>query len=188
MISRLVKKIKNSLQAIGHRFVDTIYANKKKSIISILLGLIIVTMLTVLTLTVHTKIRAAQMDNLIYEDLPTNKIVPFSYGQGDKVIKDKKAVSVMFAKPNQADTQQALKIIQQKEKELNRNFYYYPIIYQTDEIARTYDLSPDDVTFVFFQDGKEKNRFTLSSVDNPEENFIPELNRLPMWNINVQEE
>ncbi|MDN6664999.1 MAG: hypothetical protein L0L14_10860, partial [Tetragenococcus koreensis] len=69
----------------------------------------------------------------------------------------------------------------------NRNFYYYPLVYQTSEVANTYDLAPDEVTFIFFQNGKEKNRFVLSSIDNPEENFIPELNRLPMWNIKAQE-
>lgn len=188
MISRLVKKMKNSLQSTWHGFTDAIYINKKKSFISIICALFVVSFLTFLTLTVNTKIRAAQIDSLIYEDLSTKKIIPFSYGQGDKVIKEKKAVSVMFAMPNQPDTRQALQIINQKNNELNRNFYYYPIIYQTDEIANTYDLAPDEVTFVFFQDGQEKNRFTLSSLENPEENFIPELNRLPMWNIKVQEE
>lgn len=187
MISRLVKKIKNSLQALWHGFADTINANKKKSILDVFLALLLVIALTFLTLTVNSKIRAAQMDNLIYEDLPTKKIVPFSYGEGDKMINEKKAVSVMFAKPNQTETRKALQIIKQKEDELNRKFYYYPLVYQTPEIKNTYNIASDEVTFVFFQNGEEKNRFTLNSVKDPKENFIPELNRLPMWNIEVEE-
>lgn len=187
MISRLVKKIKNSLQTLWYDFADTINANRKKSILGVFFALLLVIALTFLTLTVNSKIRAAQMDNLIYEDLPTKKVVPFSYGEGDKIINEKKAVSVMFAKPNQAETKKALQIITQKEEELNRKFYYYPLVYQTQEIKNTYDIADDEVTFIFFQNGKEKNRFMLSSVKNPEKNFIPELNRLPMWNIEVEE-
>lgn len=187
MMSQLVKKIKSSLQTIGNDFADAIYANKKKSIAFVIVGLLVVTGLTFFMLTMNTQIRAAQIDNLIYEELPTKKMVPFSYDQGDAIIHEKKAISVMFAKPNQPDTNQAMKIIKDKDKELNRNFYYYPLVYQTSEVTNTYDLAPDEVTFIFFQNGKEKNRFVLSSIDNPEENFIPELNRLPMWNIKAQE-
>lgn len=187
MISRLVKKTKNRLKSTWSSFADAIYANKKKSIASVLIALLVMVGLTFLALTMNTKIRAAQINNLVYEELSTKKIVPLSYRQQDAVINEKGAISVMFAKPSQSNTNQVLEIIDQKNNELNRNFYYYPIVYQENEIVDRYKIDLNEVTFIFFQDGTEKNRFTFSSIDEPEENFIPELNRLPMWNIEAQE-
>jgi len=188
MIRWWVKNLINKLQTAWESFAETIYANKKTSIIATAVSLVVIIGLTFFSLTMNTKIRAAQMNNLIYESLPTKRVVPFSYDQGDNMISEKKAISVMFAKPNRSDTNQVMEIVDQKNNELNRNFYYYPIVYQSDEIAQTYNINPNEVTFIFFQNGEEKNRFTFRSIDDPGQNFIPELNRLPMWNIQAQED
>lgn len=176
------------LKAVWQRFADIIFANKKTSIISTILGLFFIVGLTFFALTMNTKIRASQMSSLIYESLPTQKVRPLSYNQGDEAIIETKAISVMFAKPNRSDTNQVWEIIDQKNDELNRNFYYYPIVYRSNETAQRYNLDPNEVTLIFFQNGEEKNRFTLRSIEDPEENFIPELNRLPMWNIQSQDD
>ncbi len=80
-----------------------------------------------------------------------------------------------------------MRIFEKQDSELNRSIYFYPLIYQTGRMSEKYQLNVEEATFIFFEGGIEKNRFTYQSIDTPEKNIIPELNRLPMWNMKVLE-
>ena len=120
---------------------------------------------------------------MAFEELPSDKIEPLEYAEADQTIRDTKAISVMFSKPNGEELAEVFQLFNDKESEMNRSVYYYPIVYDTQSFLDTYGVKANEITFVFFENGQEKNRFTYQSLKDPAEEFIPELNRLPMWNI-----
>ncbi len=88
----------------------------------------------------------------------------------------------MFSQPRGTSFENVMTLLDDpaQERMLNRRFYYYPIVYDSEAIAKKYRLDPRQVTFIFFHNGKEKNRFVVEGLDDLNEAFIPELNRLPM--------
>jgi|SRR5699024_165764 len=182
-----IKRLKLAIQNTWYSFEDAVNANRKKSLFYVVATLLLVSLLTVFMLFINSKIRTNQIDYLVYNNLPDQKIIPTQYNEIDQVIQDKKAISVMFATADSSDLTEVLAMVSAKEEELNRRVYYYPVVYNSEEASKKYSLADDQVTFIFFQSGIEKNRFTYSSIKNPQKNFIPELNRLPMWNIKSSE-
>ncbi|WP_161903293.1 hypothetical protein [Candidatus Enterococcus willemsii] len=177
------QKIGSSLQDAWYNFEDAVYRNPKKAILYAIGGLVTVSLLTIAMIAANARIRQTQISTLVVDHLPVDKIIPITYGKEDKTIEDKQAISVMFTRPQGKAYHEIMAQLEEKSQELNRKFYYYPIVYDATEIGNTYKLNPDEVTFVFFEKGVEKNRFVFDSLEDADINFIPELNRLPMWNI-----
>lgn len=132
---------------------------------------------------IHSSIRTSQIDEVVATDINSKQLHMIAFDELDQLLQTKTAVSILFIAPNAPNYQTVLQMIQKKENELNRMIYVYPIIYQSQEIERRYDLSSTEATFVFFQKGELKKRFTFESLKKPQKELIPEMNRLPMWNI-----
>lgn len=96
----------------------------------------------------------------------------------------------MFAQPHGDFLENILTILDtpKQKEELNRTFYYYPLVYNSSKIAENYNLDPTKITFIFFQKGQEKNRFVVEDLKDLNKEFVPELNRLPMWRLKDQNE
>ena len=107
-------------------------------------------------------------------------------------IKQSRAISVMFSKPNGKTYQDMLDVFNDPElmEELNRPIFYYPIVYDVHELEQKYNIRTDEVTFIFFDGGKEANRITAGKggITDFDKELIPELNRLPLANIKQLEE
>ncbi|MFV0559672.1 MAG: hypothetical protein ACK5NA_03040 [Enterococcus sp.] len=148
-------------------------------------GLIVSILFSLTFFTLPEKIQAAQVNSLIYNQLPTTKLLPMEYSTADQTIQSKKAISVMFSKPHGEEYENVLSIFETAEEntELNRQIYYYPIVYENQDLEEKYGIDPNKVTFVFFKDGKEKNRVETDTLDKLPKELIPELNRLPMWKL-----
>lgn len=187
-IQQFLKNLLDILLDGWYQVEDALYVNKRKTIIRLIVTLVIVLCGTLAMILVNSSIRTNQLNRLVLEDVPNEQITPVAYNKIQKQIKDKKAVSVMFSKPSGPAYDQAMTLIQQKEDELNRKFYYYPLVYDSAVLSDQYDLDVNDVTFVFFENDKEKNRVTVKKLKDLDENLIPEINRLPMWNLKVDEE
>ncbi|MHC5267788.1 hypothetical protein ACYSNO_01180 [Enterococcus sp. LJL98] len=132
-------------------------------------------------------IRQSQLEALVYSKMTSQQLKPIEY-QKDEIIKDAEAISVLFSTPDNLEQKRIFQLIAQKEKELNRTIFVYPLVYQVRQISESYQLNSNETTIVFFEKGVEKNRFTFESIEEPKKNFIPELNRLPMWNMKIIEE
>jgi hypothetical protein len=187
-IQQFLKNLLDILLDGWYQVEDALYVNKRKTIIRLIVTLVIVLCGTLAMILVNSSIRTNQLNRLVLEDVPNEQITPVAYNKIQKQIKDKKAVSVMFSKPSGPAYDQAMTLIQKKEDELNRKFYYYPLVYDSAVLSDQYDLDVNDVTFVFFENDKEKNRVTVKKLKDLDENLIPEINRLPMWNLKVDEE
>lgn len=168
-------------------FKQTLRENPRKILFSFIFLLVLLISLLLMMLLGRTSIRQSQLESLVYPKITSKQLIPLNYNQEEKKIAEAEAVSILFGIPSNSDYQAMLKIVKKKEKELNRSIYVYPLVYQVDKIAQKYQINPTETTFVFYEEGVEKNRFTFESVEEPERNFIPELNRLPMWNIKVIE-
>ena len=68
------------------------------------------------------KIREEQVNSLVYSSIPTSKLKPFAYSQADQKIKQSRAISVMFSKPNGKTYQDMLDVFNDPKlmEELNR--------------------------------------------------------------------
>ncbi|BDP53539.1 hypothetical protein EfmJHP35_14630 [Enterococcus faecium] len=154
--------------------------------------LILSLLLTVAMFLLPEKIREEQVNSLVYSSIPTSKLKPFDYSKADQKIKQSRAISVMFSKPNGKTYQDMLEgdTLSELMEELNRPIFYYPIVYDVHELEQKYNIRTDEVTFIFFDGGKEANRITAGKggITDFDKELIPELNRLPLANIKQLEE
>lgn len=175
---------KAGFRQIWDDFASWAEKNQRKALLTVLGLLIGVTLFSAIMVVAVAHIRQSEYVELIHPTIKSKKIKTFAYGSEDQEIKMTNAISVMFAPPYGRDYEQVMNTLAAKKgDELNRTFYYYPLVYDTQNLAKKYKVNPSKVTFIFFEKGVEKNRFEVDGLSNYADEFIPELNRLPMWNI-----
>ncbi len=181
--------IKNGAQDFYEDLENWFYADQRKGLLTFAAILAGIALFSVSMVMAQARVRQSEYDEIIYPELVSERMKTIPYGEEDQLIKTKSAVSVMFAPPHGDERNQVDRLLQQKHAELNRDFFYYPLVYDTVNIGERYNIDPTKVTFVFFEKGVEKNRLEFAKLEDKESAFIPELNRLPMWNIkNLDEE
>lgn len=139
------------------------------------------------------KIREEQIDSLVYADITSTKLQPLDLSETPQTIAKSKAISVLFCVPNGKEYEALLALFNDSKKmeELNRPIYFYPLVYEVEETKRRYNIDSSQPTVIFFKDGKEANRLTISQREEKEslaQAVIPELNRLPLVNIKKLED
>lgn len=104
-------------------------------------------------------IRAAQVESLVAGPIKSEKVSVLDYKTADKKIQETGAMSVMFAKPSGKQYDQMVKLFNSdKMNEFHRSLYIYPLIYNAGKAQEQYNVSGDEITLVFFENGKEKTR------------------------------
>ncbi|EOH90254.1 hypothetical protein [Enterococcus pallens] len=182
--------VKDRLTAGWQLFLQAVSENEKKSL-TIAASLVIFSIVFSVSVGYAQKsIRKDELNTLVNQQIQSKHITPFAYEEGDAAIKESQAISVMFAQPHGDSLENVLTILDnpKQEEELNRTFYYYPLVYNSSKIAEVYNIDPTKVTFIFFQKGQEKNRFVVEDLKDLNKEFVPELNRLPMWRLKDQNE
>lgn len=133
------------------------------------------------------KIKADQVDSLVYSTITSDKVKGFDYSNAKQTIADSKAISVMFCVPKGETYEQVLSIFNDSKKmeELNRQIYFYPLVYDVAEEEKEYGINREQITFIFFDGGKETNRVVIGKegITDVSKELVPELNRLPLANI-----
>ncbi len=182
--------VKDRLTAGWQLFLQAVSENEKKSL-TIAASLVIFSIVFSVSVGYAQKsIRKDELNTLVNQQIQSKHITPLAYEEGDAAIKESPAISVMFAQPHGDSLENVLTILDnpKQEEELNRTFYYYPLVYNSSKIAEVYNIDPTKVTFIFFQKGQEKNRFVVEDLKDLNKEFVPELNRLPMWRLKDQNE
>jgi len=184
--------VKSRVQEMNEHFSVSFAENPSKYFRRLVFLLILSLLLTVAMFLLPEKIREEQVNSLVYSSIPTSKLKPFDYSKADQKIKQSRAISVMFSKPNGKTYQDMLDVFNDPDlmEELNRPIFYYPIVYDVHELEQKYNIRTDEVTFIFFDGGKEANRITAGKggITDFDKELIPELNRLPLANIKQLEE
>ncbi len=186
------KVVKSRVQEMNEHFSVSFAENPSKYFRRLVFLLILSLLLTVAMFLLPEKIREEQVNSLVYSSIPTSKLKPFDYSKADQKIRQSRAISVMFSKPNGKTYQDMLDVFNDPElmEELNRPIFYYPIVYDVHELEQKYNIRTDEVTFIFFDGGKEANRITAGKggITDFDKELIPKLNRLPLANIKQLEE
>ncbi len=186
------KKLMDPIQKNWSIFLDDFSERPKKYFVRLFLFLIVVLLFTSTMFIIPARIKNQQLHSLVYSRIDSEKLNPIDYGAVDRQINDRKAISVMFSVPHGELYQEVQQLLSDPEKsrELNRQIYFYPLVYDSENLESKYKIAKNQVTFLFFDDGKEKNRVEISKEDIPnlEKELIPELNRLPMWNLRQLEQ
>ncbi len=184
--------VKSRVQEMNEHFSVSFAENPSKYFRRLVFLLILSLLLTVAMFLLPEKIREEQVNSLVYSSIPASKLKPFDYSKSDQKIRQSRAISVMFSKPNGKTYQDMLDVFNDPElmEELNRPIFYYPIVYDVHELEQKYNIRTDEVTFIFFDGGKEANRITAGKggITDFDKELIPELNRLPLANIKQLEE
>lgn len=169
-------------------FIKIVSENERRSLL-IAASLVVVALIFSASAAFAQKtIRQDQLNELVFASLKSDHLIPLEFQAVDQKVKETKAVSIMFSQPKGTSFENILTILADPNQQmmLNRKFYYYPLVYDSQKIAQKYQLDPRQVTFIFFQNGQEKNRFVVENLRDLNNKFIPELNRLPMWKLNKQ--
>ncbi len=104
------------------KLLDDLYRDQKKTIFT-LIGNSFRTGLRRFDRLSQNRINASLVDRIAFDKLPSEKVQPLPYLTADKTIRETRAISVMFSKPNGPQLDQVFDLIQAQEDELNRTFF-----------------------------------------------------------------
>lgn len=184
-MARYLEVLKENTIIYWRKFITIVSENERRSL-TILVSLVLAVLIfSASAVYAQKSIRQDQLNELVFSSLKSDHLIPLEYQTVEQKIEQTKAISIMFSQPHGTSFKNVLTILDDPSQKnmLNRKFYYYPIVYDSEKIAQKYQLDPRQVTFIFFQNGKEKNRFVVESLKDLNNEFIPELNRLPMWKL-----
>ena len=146
---------------------------RKLLMITAIVALVLIIGSIIFIPTMQKNIRAAQVESLVAGPIKSEKVSVLDYKTADKKIQETGAMSVMFAKPSGKQYDQMVKLFNSdKMNEFHRSLYIYPLIYNAGKAQEQYNVSGDEITLVFFENGKEKTR-----------TVVEKLNRLPMAGV-----
>ncbi|MDU5335541.1 hypothetical protein [Enterococcus sp.] len=184
-MERYLVSVKEKMIIFWRKFIIIVSENERRSLIIAASLVIFAVVFSTSAAFAQKTIRQDQLDELVFDALKSDHLIPLDYQMVDKKIQDTKAISIMFSQPDGTSFKNVMTILDDPNQKmmLNRKFYYYPVVYDSETIAKKYKLDPRQVTFIFFHNGKEKNRFVVESLKDLNNEFIPELNRLPMWDL-----
>lgn len=163
-------------------FVELI--NKKKKFSAIILGVIVLLIISLFIFIpkMQASIRSSEINYLIEKINLNKKVSFFAEGDIEKQIDDKNAVTVLFSEPHGTEYDKVLSVFSDTKlmNSFNHSLFIYPIVYNSNKIEKKFGINKNEVTVIFFENGKEKNRFIV--VDSLDVNtmLIPKLNELPL--------
>lgn len=131
---------------------------RKLLMITAIVALVLIIGSIIFIPTMQKNIRAAQVESLVAGPIKSEKVSVLDYKTADKKIQETGAMSVMFAKPSGKQYDQMVKLFNSdKMNEFHRSLYIYPLIYNAGKAQEQYNVSGDEITLVFFENGKEKD-------------------------------
>ena len=133
--------------------------------------------------TIQTHIREAQLESVTYPSIITEKATILAHDDLAATIKKDEAVTVIFMPNSNALSDATWEAFNDKTvmAKLNHKITLYPFVYDITETTSKYKVDVNEVTCVFFEKGKEENRYVLKDT-TALKGLIEKLNALPMAN------
>lgn len=161
--------------------------NRQKKLAAIILAVIILAIISLVVAVprMQAHIRASEIKSLVSEDKLAKKASYLDSQTADKEISDKTAMTVLFSTPSGETYTQIIDVLKDSKqmKDFNHSIYIYPIVYDAEKIEKKYNIKKDDVTIIFFENGKEKNRIPVDKNLDIKTMLIPSLNQLPLSSV-----
>lgn len=174
--SRFFDGVKKSIQNL---FLDMVN-NKGVTVVVVTLLLAAVTIPSIFLSAIRDNIRGSELESVVYNNFLTEKVIFFDYPDKDAVIQKEDSIIVMFASPHGDSFQEALDVLNlpETEAQMNRPIYFYPVVYQKNSMEASYRISGQDASFIYFEKGVEKHRFTLGELSDVKGQLADAVNRL----------
>ncbi|MBL1225937.1 hypothetical protein [Enterococcus sp. BWR-S5] len=130
----------------------------------------------------QANIRSSQIDSLVDVTFKTKKVKFADTKTIDKEIEESRASTIMFTVPSGKTYEQLISVFSDEElmQTFSRSMTIYPIVYDAANVEKKYNVKKDEITVIFFESGKEKNRFIVDESMDVKTAFIPKLNELPL--------
>lgn len=171
-------EIKNSLRQITHKQWKIAGAAAGGTIIFWLIILFFVP-------SIQSSIRNNQLNSVVYPEILTEKASILPFEDLDETIAKTEGVTVIFM-PNDSSmlTNATREAFNDKDMmaDLNHKIEVLPVVYNVTETEKKYQLNEKKVTAIFFENGKEQNRYTMQGKDDVK-SLMEKLNALPMSNV-----
>lgn len=162
-------------------FVASLNRHKKLTAIILAVIVLFIVNLFIVVPKVRVNIRSSEIKSLVNQEKLAKKATYLDAKTADKEIQEKTAMTVLFSIPSGKVYEKVINVLKDSKKmnEFNHSIYIYPMVYDAEKIEKNYNINKNKVTIIFFENGKEKNRITVSeSLD-----LIPALNQLPLSSI-----
>ncbi|EOL44231.1 hypothetical protein [Enterococcus caccae] len=160
------------------------YINRQKKLSAIILAVIVLAFISLVVAVprMQANIRSSEIKSLVNEANLTKKANYLDIETADKEISEKAAMTVLFSTPSGKTYNEIIDVLKdtKQTKEFNRSIYIYPIVYNTEKIEKKYNIKKNEVTIIFFENNKEKNRLSIDQSLDIKTMLIPSLNQLPL--------
>ncbi|EOI00579.1 hypothetical protein UAY_01682 [Enterococcus moraviensis ATCC BAA-383] len=166
-------------------FVTSLNKQKKLSAIVLVVIVLFIISLFIVVPKVQTNIRAAEIDSLVNQEKLVKKANYLDAKTADQDISKKTAMTVLFSIPSGKTYDGVVDVLKDKKlmKDFNHSIYIYPIVYNPEKIEEKYKIKKNEVTIIFFENGKEKNRIPIDGSFDTKTMLIPALNQLPLPSV-----
>lgn len=163
------------------------YLNRQKKLTAIMLAVIVLFIISLFIVVpkVQANIRASEIKSLVSQEKLAKKANYLNTKTADEEIKEKTAMTVLFSVPSGKTYENVIDVLKSSEQmnDFNHSIYIYPMVYNVGEIEKNYEIKQNDVTIIFFENGKEKNRVIVDESFDTKTMLIPSLNQLPLSSL-----
>ncbi|MDH6364162.1 hypothetical protein M2139_001147 [Enterococcus sp. PF1-24] len=176
-----VEEFEENAKSILFKFDEYLTGRQKIMLLLAFITLIIAIIYSLFMPRIIGSIRSSQLDSVIYNDFASEHVAFFDYGKIDEELAKQEQVTVLFASPNDKSYKKMLTYLNDKElnEELRTQVYLYPLVYQAESVTSQYNLEQDKLTFVQYEKGIEKVRFTYEELRDVENQLPMYLNQMP---------
>lgn len=161
--------------------------NKQKKLTAIIFAVIILFIISLFIIVpkVQANIRASQVTSLVNQEKLAKKANYLDIKTADKEISEKTAMTVLFSVPSGKTYENVIDVLKNSKqmKDFNHSIYIYPIVYDAEKIVKKYSIKENEVTIIFFENGKEKNRINIDASFDTKMMLISALNQLPLSSV-----
>ncbi|MBO0447479.1 hypothetical protein JZO78_14170 [Enterococcus ureilyticus] len=177
--------MKKNFVDVKDDFVASINKQKKLSAIILAVLVLFIISLFIVVPKVQANIRSSEINSLVNQERLTKKANYLEAKTADKTISEKTAMTVLFSVPSGKTYENVIAVLKESNqmKEFNHSIYIYPIVYEAEKIEKKYNIKKNEVTILFFENGKEKNRITVDESLDTKTMLIPALNQLPLSGV-----
>lgn len=163
------------------------YLNRQKKLTAIMLAVIVLFIISLFIVVpkVLANIRASEIKSLVSQEKLAKKANYLNTKTADEEIKEKTAMTVLFSVPSGKTYENVIDVLKSSEQmnDFNHSIYIYPMVYNVGEIEKNYEIKQNEVTIIFFENGKEKNRVIVDESFDAKTMLIPSLNQLPLSSL-----
>ncbi|WP_207694925.1 hypothetical protein DOK67_0002783 [Enterococcus sp. DIV0212c] len=166
-------------------FIAALNKHKKLSAIILVVIVLFIISLFIFVPKMRANIRSSEIESLVNQEKLDKKANYLEAKTADKEISEKTAMTVLFSVPSGKNYENVINVLKDSKqmKDFNRSICIYPLVYDAENIEKKYNIKKNEVTIIFFENGKEKNRILVDESFDTKTMLIPALNQLPLPSI-----